>query len=374
MSLSLNISASTIVKSSHAKALPMKIRNTEIGLDRPVYFIAEIGSNFDGDINRAKDLIEIAKDSGANAVKFQHYTADSLVSDIGFKSLGSNLKTHQSKWEKSVSDIYDAASLDKEWTADLLNKARSVDIDFFTSPYSIDLLDYVLPFIDAVKIGSGDITFTSFLKKIAKLDLPILIATGASNFSDVDRAMSIFQDKHENICIMQCNTNYEGNKRHRIFQNLNVLTAYKNKFPRSILGLSCHMPGWTSVLGAVSLGARVIEKHFTDDRTRKGPDHGFAINPLEWSEMVKETRALEEMLGDGLKKIEENEKATRIVQQRCIRAKRDLMPGEIIKEDDVIILRPCPDNAFKPYEGEKVLGKKLKKQIQAGQNFTIEHL
>tara|TARA_B100000575_G_C23079400_1_gene621817 strand:- start:325 stop:1386 length:1062 start_codon:yes stop_codon:yes gene_type:complete len=352
----------------------MEIYNKKIGPNQPSYFIAEIGSNFDGDLTRAKELIKIAADSGADAVKFQHYTAETLVSDVGFKNLSSSVVTHQTNWKESVSSTYDKASLNKEWTQELFETAHQRGVSFFTSPYSIELVDYVEPYVDAYKIGSGDITYLEILEKISNKDKPILIASGASDLKEVQFAMDILLKKSSNICLMQCNTNYEGALSNAQFQNLNVITTFKELYPELIFGLSCHMPGWTSVLGAVSLGARVIEKHFTDDRNRVGPDHGFAINPKEWSEMVKETRLLESMLGNGIKVVEDNEKETSIVQQRSLRASRDIKKGEELTKDLIFSLRPCSSDGIKPYDLEKIIGKKLLVSIKKGEHFTLDTL
>lgn len=351
----------------------MKINEKYISINSPTYFIAEIGSNFDGDLERAKDLIKIAADSDADAVKFQHYTANSLVSNKGFENLSKNIDTHQSKWKESVSVTYDKAALNKIWTETLYETAHNEGIGFITSPYSMELVDYVEPFIDAYKIGSGDITYNSIIKKISKKKKPTLIAAGAASLDEVHLAMKILSPIMENVCLMQCNTNYEGSIKNAPFQNLNVLKTFSELFPKCILGLSCHMPGWSSVLGAVALGARVIEKHFTDDNKRLGPDHSFAVMPSDWKKMVSETRELESMLGDGIKKIEENELSTIVVQQRCIRSKYDLNQGDTVNESMVEYLRPCPKDAIKPYDEKNVFNKRLSKPIKVGEYFTLKH-
>ena len=144
----------------------------KIGNNSPVYFIAEIGSNFDQDLNRAKELIYLAKESGADAAKFQHYTADTLVSDFGFKALGNN-KSHQALWKKSVYDTYNDASLNSEWTSELKETCDQVGITFFTSPYAYELVDLVDECVPAFKIGSGDITWTSIIEHIASKNKPV---------------------------------------------------------------------------------------------------------------------------------------------------------------------------------------------------------
>ena len=163
---------------------------------------------------------------------------------------------------------------------------------------------------------------------------------------------------------MQCNTNYTGDKKNINFVNLNVLKQYRKKFPKIILGLSDHTFGHSSVLGAVALGARVVEKHFTDNNNRIGPDHFFAMNPVTWKKMVNATRELESALGDGLKKIEKNETTTAVVQRRSIRANQKLKKGTIVKESMLDFLRPCPKDALRPSDKKLILNKKLKKNLQ----------
>ena len=189
----------------------MEIFKRKIGLNEPTYFIAEIGSNFDGDLNRAKELIKIAAENGADAAKFQHYTADTLVSDFGFNSLNNSVRTHQSEWKDSVSATYDKASLNKEWTEELSDLSHSLGIGFFTSPYSLDLVDYVEPYVDAYKVGSGDITYLEIIKAMSQKKKPLIIATGAASQLEVDKAIGLLEGNLENVCIMQCNTNYENN-------------------------------------------------------------------------------------------------------------------------------------------------------------------
>lgn len=346
----------------------IKIGKKKIGKGHPVYFVAEIGSNFDGNLARAKDLIYLAKEAGADAVKFQHYTADTLVSDVGFQKLGKP-QSHQANWKKSVFDTYQDASLNPDWTAALKAVCDQADISFLTSPYSLKLVDLVEPFVAAFKLGSGDITWPEIIQKISSKGKPVLLATGASTLSDVDRAVRLVLQKNRDVVLMQCNTNYEAKQNNFSFLQLNVLNKYAQLYPGIVLGLSDHTKGYVSVLGAVALGARVIEKHFTDSNKRKGPDHPFAMDPKSWREMIKNTRDLEASLGDGQKKIEKNELATSIVQRRCVRINRNIEKGESLARQDLEVLRPCPPKAIAPYDMPKVLGKKLKRALRAGEHL-----
>ena len=248
----------------NAMKTSIEIDGYKIGADQPVYFIADIGANHDGDIERAKDLIWKASEAGAHAAKFQHFSADTIVSDYGFKSLGSQM-SHQSKWNTSQSMIFMTTLVWKQAGQQLL-KATCDDagITFFTSPYSKSLVDHVDPYVPAYKIGSGDITWLGIIDHILSKGKPVLLATGASNFVDVEQAMHLIFAKTKNVVLMQCNTNYTANIENFKFINLNVLKEFRKQFPEVILGLSDHTPGHTTVLGAVTLGARVVEKHFTD--------------------------------------------------------------------------------------------------------------
>ncbi len=145
----------------------MKIGKHEIGDEFPTYFIADIAANHDGDLDRAKKLIRLAAENGANAAKFQHFEAETIVSDFGFKDLGAQ-QSHQAKWKKSVFDVYKDASLDLSWTPILKDECDKAGIDFFTSPYSYDLVDHVDEYVPAYKIGSGDITWHGIIEYIAK--------------------------------------------------------------------------------------------------------------------------------------------------------------------------------------------------------------
>jgi sialic acid synthase SpsE len=173
---------------------------------------------------------------------------------------------------------------------------------------------------------------------------------------------------------MQCNTNYTASLENFSHINLRVLQTYHCMYPHLVLGLSDHTPGHATVLGAVALGARVIEKHFTDDNNREGPDHKFAMNPEDWADMVENTRRLERALGSGLKVVAGNEKDTVILQRRCLRAVTEIRMGEIISRDRVEALRPAPVNAIMPYDVERVIGKKALADIPAGKEIYWEDL
>lgn len=351
----------------------IKIGNTIISKNGPLYFIADIAANHDGNLNRAYKLIELAKESGAHAAKFQNFQADKIVSKLGFESL-KRKTSHQASWKKSVYETYEDASIPFDWTKKLKNKCDKVGLEYFTSPYDFESVDAVHPFVNIYKIGSGDITWPEIIEHIAKKGKPIIIATGASLSEDVDRAINILKKHTNNIVLMQCNTNYTTSAENFKHINLNVLKTFRQKYPDVILGLSDHTLGHSTVLGAVALGAVVFEKHFTDDNGRDGPDHKFAMNPKTWREMVDGANELFFALGDGIKIIEENEKESVILQRRAIRAKFDIKAGSVLSHGALDFLRPIPKNGLPPYRAPEIIGKKVSKEIKKGELILLDNL
>ncbi len=348
----------------------IKIGTREIGLDRPAYFIADIGASHDGDLERAKALVWQAKEAGADAAKFQHFLAKDIVSDEGFRALGGQV-SHQAGWKKSVYQVYEQYEAPRDWTPHLIETCKAADIDFMTTPYDFAAIDIFAKVVPAFKVGSGDITWTDAVAHIAKKGKPVFLATGASSMSDVERAVEAVLAHNRQIVLMQCNTNYTGDLENFRYVNLNVLKAYALRYPDMVLGLSDHTPGHATVLGAVALGARIIEKHFTDDNNREGPDHPFSMTPQSWAEMVYRSRELEAALGDGIKRIEENEKQTAIVQRRCLRLTRDVKAGDVLTAEDLKALRPAPEGALAPYETDKITGQLMTVDRLRGDALTL---
>lgn len=344
-----------------------------IGDDCPTFFIADIAANHDGDLKRAKELIYMAAESGADAAKFQHFQANTIISDKGFKYLGANA-SHQAKWKDSVYDVYQAASVDLGWTEELKSTCNDVGIPFFTTPYSLDLTDYMDEYVPAYKIGSGDITWIEMIQRVASKNKPYFLATGASTADEVQKAVRAGLEINPQIALMQCNTNYTASQENFKYIKLNVLKTYRAMYPEMILGLSDHTPGHATVLGAIALGARIVEKHFTDDVNRDGPDHSFSMDPRTWKEMVERSRELELALGDGIKKVEDNETDSAIVQRRSLHVKSNLKKSHVITCDDLIALRPCPVDSFSPSQLNRVLGRKLLNDISEGESLKYTDL
>ena len=353
--------------------MELKIGNTLIGDNHPTWFIADIAANHDGNLERALHLIHLAAEAGADAAKFQNFRGPEIVSDYGFSHMNAQV-SHQAKWKKTVTQVYDDASVPFDWTPILKEECDKVGITYFSAPYDFGAIDMLDSFVPAYKIGSGDITWIEACLRMARKGKPVLLATGASTIGDVQRAVDAILPVNPQLVLMQCNTNYTAADGNFDSIHLNVLKTYRQMWPNLILGLSDHTHGHATVLGAVALGARVVEKHFTDDNHREGPDHAFAMNPTSWAEMVQATRQLERAMGSANKTIAENEHDTVIVQRRCLRAARDIKAGEIMTREMIDVLRPAAPGAIMPYDINQVVGLTARQDISSGQELRWTQL
>lgn len=344
----------------------LKLGKKPVGAEHPTYFVADISANHDSNLERAKLLIRLCAEAGADAAKFQNFRAPKIVSERGFKKLGGQL-SHQATWKKSVLQVYSEASLPWEWTPELKRECEVCGIEYFSTPYDLEAVDMLDPFVNLFKIGSGDITWPEMLHKVASKQKPVLLATGASDIGEVQWAVGEIFKTNSRLVLMQCNTNYTASLENFRHIHLRVLETYHTMFPSALLGLSDHTPGHATVLGAVALGARVIEKHFTDDNRREGPDHPFSMTPSSWREMVDRTRELEYALGSSLKLVAENEQETLVIQRRCLRAAQDLRAGTVLREDMLEALRPAPREGVMPCDLPRVVGKKLLHDLPQGE-------
>jgi N-acetylneuraminate synthase len=350
-----------------------KIRIGErwVGEGEPTYFIADIGSNFDGELDRAKLLARLAKESGADAAKFQSFLASKIVSRKGFEDLGGRL-SFQSTWKKPVYDVYRDAEFPREWHAELAEYCREIGIDFFSSPYDFEAVDLLESLdVPAFKIGSGDITWPDILRYVAGKKKPVILGTGASTLVEVEQAVKVIRATgNEDLILLQCVTNYPSH-----FDNANIraMNTMQTVFDLNV-GYSDHTPGSIVPLGAVARGACVIEKHFTDDKKRVGPDHTFAMDAAGFRAMVDSVRILEKALGSRAKDVTSEETETVVLQRRCLRAVRFIPAGEIIKEDVLVALRPAPVDALPPLSLELVVGRAARVDIQKGEAITWDNI
>lgn len=335
---------------------PIKIGKRWIGIGNPCYIIAEIGSNFDGKISQAKRLIKYAKKSGADAAKFQSFLTEKILSKKGFEQKS----TFQSKWEKSVWEVYKEAEFPLSWHKELSKYCKQLGIDFLSTPYYTEAVDELIKIgTPAIKIGSGEISNLEFLKYIAKTKKPIFLATGSSTMIEIEKAVNtIKRMDNTKIVLMQAVTQYPSPIEEA---NLKVLETYKKKFGLNV-GYSDHSLGDLVILGSIALDSCVIEKHFTLDTKLEGPDHPHSMDYLDFKKMIRKVRILEAAMGDGIKKVEKSEKQTRIIQRRGLWSIKSISKGELFTKQNIELLRPVMGLPASKYE--QILGKKARRNLK----------
>ena len=340
-------------------------------LNNGLSFIAEIGGNHDGSLERALELIRLAAKAGATAAKFQHYTPGSLVDPSGIDQIPASMSPHK-RTGKEVLDILQRLAVPPDWNQVLARECKVNDLDFITAPYDLSSIQPLSNLVDYFKVGSGDLQWLEKLEILKKSGKEIVLSTGASTFDEVVSAMDVLNDCHERVTLMQCNSNYDASQNSLNATNLRVLEAYKLAWPDVKLGLSDHQKSLAPVLGSIALGARVIERHFTDDNSRNGADHRVALEPEAWKEMVTESTNLISCLGSSIKKVQPNETGTRITQRRALRYSKDLKEGSVLSRDCITILRPALPGTLPPSQLENVLGKTIRKGVEKDAPISLK--
>lgn len=324
-----------------------------------VFIIAEAGVNHNGNLELAKKLIDVAKESGANVVKFQTGKPKNVISRFAPKAQYQIENTNSSQ-ESQLEMVEKLALNDKDWPI-LIQHCQKVGIDFLSTPFdfeSIELLDKLG--MQTFKIPSGEITNLPYLRKIGKLNKKIILSTGMSNLGEIETAISILTNagtKRENITILHCNTEYPTPMQD---VNLRAMQTIANAFHLPV-GYSDHTKGIHIPIAAVAMGAKVIEKHFTLDKNMDGPDHKASLEPHELKEMIRCIREIEVALGNGIKQESESEKKNKLIARKSIVANKAIKAGEVFSEENLCAKRPA--NGLSPMEWDNVIGKIAKKDF-----------
>jgi len=334
------------------------------------FIIAEAGVNHNGDLSLAKALIHAAKATGADAVKFQTFKADTLVNKTTEKASYQKTQTG----EGSQYDMLKALELSIEDHLILSELAASLNIEFMSTGFDDASVDFLVSLgVKRLKVPSGEITNIPLLKHMAKTQLPIIMSTGMSDLSDVQTALHTLlpfypNNAKENVTLLHCTSNYPALYEDVHLRAMQTL-AQTFDFP---VGYSDHTLGSLVPTLAVAMGASVIEKHFTLDQTLPGPDHAASMTPEAFTSMVQLIRDSETCLGSPLKQPTLNELPVRALVRRSVTLKSDLPKGATLTPNDLILLRP--GNGIAPIHLETVLGKKLTLDLQAGCTLHWEHL
>ena len=335
----------------------IKINNKIIGNNHAVYIIAEIGINHQGDIEIAKELILEAKDCGADCVKFQKRDINRILTKEGLNMPYVN--------NNSFGDTYGehkrALELSSEDYLTLYNFSKENNIDFAASGWdeeSIDFLDNLgVPFF---KMASADITNFPLLEHTAKKGKPMIISTGMSNMETVEKAVELISNINSQVAILQCTSTYptEFDQIH-----LNVLNTFKEKFPKCVIGYSGHELGIAVPIASVSLGAKIIERHFTLDRTMKGGDHAASLEPQGFKKMVRDIRNIEKAMGSYDKTVQDSEIPIFKKLSKSIVSAVDINQGDTITLDK--ITTKGPGTGISPMQIDSLIGKTVKINIPA---------
>lgn len=350
------------------KKLTISVGNKKIGPNVPVFTIAEAGCNFEGDIRRAKEMIKAAASTGADAIKFQTFIPEKLVTKDAPKFWeipGCVGKTQYEEFEE-------IPQLSFEEYKELKKTADANEIIFFSTPSdekSADMLQRLE--VPIYKIGSMDITHFPLLKHIARKKKPMIISTGASTIDEVKEAVRVIetQSNHQ-IALLHCITNYPT----RVDNvNLNMMKNLMSEFPQYPVGYSDHtkMPESEDILiAAVALGAKVIEKHFTFDKNRPGYDHEISADYSDLRKIIKSIRTVEKAMGAKTKRPIPSEKKARILARRSLVSARDIPKGITITKEMIAVKRP--GTGIEPKFLGKVIGKKAKRNIKEDEVITWE--
>lgn len=327
-----------------------------IGYDKPVFIIAEAGVNHNGDLDTAKLMVKVAAESGANAIKFQTYDADSLVSKIYDKEQWEMLTALQ----LSHSDFYE-----------LKKECEDNQIIFLSSLFDKNSLVFLYELgVEALKIPSGEITNFPLIDAAASTGLPLIVSTGMSNMGEINSAVQIiFSMGNKNLALLHCLSCYPAPINE---VNLRAMSAMAKEFNPIPIGFSDHTDGILIPIAAAGMGACVIEKHFTLDRRMKGPDHLASLEPSEFKSMVCGIRLIEMAMGDGVKVCRECEKPTALKARKSLVAAHNIEKDVTIIGSMIDIMRP--GTGMYPYNFTEVLGKKTKCAIKKHEMFSTDNI
>lgn len=330
-------------------------------MSNKTFIIAEAGVNHNGDIKLAKQLVDAAVLAGVDAIKFQTWKTELLVTQNAEMA---DYQVDNTKQKRSQFDMLKELELSYDSFRELKEYCDLKNIQFMSTPDEETSADFLNSIQDVFKIGSGELNNFPFLKHIAKFNKPIIISTGMGYLSEVAQAIDILRDSNlsnDKITILHATTDYPTK-----FEdvNLQAMITLKNAFPGIAVGYSDHTLGIEVPVAAVALGATVIEKHFTLDKEMIGPDHKASLEPLELKNMVDAIRNIEVALGNGWKEPTETERKNLKLVRKSIVADKDIPQGTLITEDLLSVRRP--GNGLAPSRWKEVIGTKALKDYKAG--------
>lgn len=331
-----------------------------------VFIIAEAGVNHNGSVDIAKKMIDVAAVAGVDAVKFQTFKAEKVISRYAPKAEYQKATTGEAD---SQMEMVKALELDYNQHVDLLNYCREKGIPFLSTPFDLESIDLLNSLgLETFKIPSGEITNLPYLRKVGKLQKSIILSTGMAEMEEIEDALTELVGAgtaKEKITVLHCNTEYPTP-----YEDVNLLAMHSIKKAFGVnVGYSDHTLGIEVPIAAVALGAKVIEKHFTLDKTMSGPDHKASLEPEELSTMVRAIRNIEKALGDGIKRPSKSEIKNKPIARKSIVAAMEIKCGEPFNEENITAKRP--GTGISPMEWDKVIGKKAIRDFREDELIEI---
>lgn len=333
--------------------------------ENKIFIIAEAGDNHNGNIDLAYQLIDKAVEAGADCVKFQTFVTEEIISKFAQKADYQKVSTGASE---SQYDMVKKLELSFEQFGKLSKYCKEKGILFLSTPFDIPSIEFLESIeVPMFKIPSGEITNLPYLMRIAKTHKDIILSTGMCNTDEIHQAMKILKENGAGeIYLLHCNTEYPTPYED---VNLNAMESMRKEFGVKV-GYSDHTLGIQIPIAATALGACIIEKHFTLDKTMEGPDHQASLDPVELKEMVASIRVIEAAMGDGRKKPSNSEKKNIVIARKSIVARRDIKKGEILTEDNLAVKRP--GNGISPMKWFEVLGTAAARDFVEDELITLE--
>lgn len=327
-----------------------------------VYVIAEMSANHNGSIETAKEIIHAMKEAGADCVKVQTYTADTITMDCR----NEYFLLKGGTWDgQNLHDLYKQAYMPWEWQGELKKEAESIGLDFFSTPFdptSVDFLESIdIPFY---KIASFEVVDIPLIKKVAATGKPIIMSVGMASLAEIDEAVSVIKSYGNDLALLKCSSAYPA-----VPEKMNLKTICHLRDTYQVpVGLSDHSMGSVSAVTAVALGARIIEKHFCLSREFGGPDSSFSMEPDEFKQMVEDVQMAAKAVGEVAYRVSEEEKSNYAVR-KSIFVSKDIKKGEILTPDNIRVVRPGYGMSPKFYE--EVLGRKAVRDIAFGEPLDM---
>jgi N-acetylneuraminate synthase/N,N'-diacetyllegionaminate synthase len=345
----------------------MRIGERTIGAGHACFIVAEAGVNHNGDLEQAKRLVDAAAEAGADAIKFQSFQAESLASSDAPKAVYQIARTGR---EGSQREMLHALELSRPAHEALSRHAHERGILFCSTPFDLASADLLVEIgVPFFKVSSGDLTHIPLLRHLARTGKPIVLSTGMADLNEVGSALDVLRAAGaRDVALLHCVTEYPAPGAEA---NLRAMGSMRERFAVPV-GYSDHTLGLQVALAAVALGACILEKHLTLDRAQPGPDHHASLEPEEFRQLVREVRAVEASLGDGVKRPAPSEVANRAVARRSVFAAVDIHKGTVLAAEMLVCKRP--EDGIPASRFDAVVGRSARSDIHAGDKLTWDQI